>query len=325
MPMAPAPFYDSSAGTGFFGPPRGAAWWVETSDQVRLRVGLWPAKGEARGTVLIFPGRTEYIEKYGQTAQELTRRGFAVLVIDWRGQGLSDRLLPDRQIGHVARFTDFQKDIAAMLRVTRELDLPRPFHLLGHSMGGAIGLRAVMEGLMVQSCAFTGPMWGIYTPHILGPIAWATATIGPMLGLGAWLPPNTSLDHYVLKQAFDGNLLTHDPEMYAMMQDQLKAQADLGLGGPSLVWLREALNECKTLAARASPDMPCLTFLGTKEAIVDRDAVRARMQVWPRGEIDEVQGAHHEVLMERPEIRAHVFDRLEALFGGKPDTAAATG
>jgi len=325
MPLEPAPYYDSSAGIGFSGPPGGAAWWVETSDQVRVRVGLWPAQGEARGTVLLFPGRTEYIEKYGRTAAELTRRGFAVLAIDWRGQGLADRLLDDRRVGHVALFTDYQKDIAAMLRAARELDIPRPFHLLGHSMGGAIGLRAVMEGLAVQTCAFTGPMWGIYMPHILGPIGWATATIGPMLGLGTWLPPNTSLDYYVLNQAFEGNILTHDAEMFAMMQDQLKAQIDLGLGGPSLIWLREALTECKSLASRTSPDMPCLTFLGAEEAIVDRVAVRARMQAWPRGEIDEVQGAHHEVLMEGPEIRARVFDRLEALFSGKPEASAATG
>ena len=295
----------------------------DTSDEVRLRVGLWPAIGEARGTVLMFPGRTEYIEKYGMTAQELTRRGFAVLVIDWRGQGLSDRLLDDTRIGHVVQFTDYQKDIAAMLRVARELDIPRPFHLVAHSMGGAIGLRAVMEGLAVQSCAFTGPMWGIYMPHILRPIGWATATIGPMLGLGTWLPPNTSHEFYVLNQEFEGNVLTHDPEVFAMMRDQLVAHIELGLGGPSLIWLREALNECKSLARRAPPDMPCLTFLGAKEAIVDRVAVRARMLGWPRGSIDEVSGAHHEVLMEGPAIRAHVFDRLEALFNGKQEATAA--
>jgi len=324
MDLDPAPFFDDAANSAFCGPPGGAAWWVETSDDIRVRVGLWPATSEARGTVLLFPGRTEYIEKYGATAAELAKRGFATLAIDWRGQGLSDRLLDDRRVGHVVRFSDYQKDIAAMLRAARMLDLPRPFNLLGHSMGGAIGLRAVMEGLAVQACAFTGPMWGIYMRPILRPIGWATAFVGPMLGFGTRLTPNSSHEYYVLNQEFDGNTLTHDRDMYRMMQDQLKAHSELGLGGPSLIWLREALGECRTLAGRASPDVPCITFLGSDEAIVDRVAVRARMQTWPRGTLDQVVGAHHEVLMETPEIRARVFDRVEALFNGKHEAFAAT-
>jgi len=314
MPLAPAPFFDDVAG----GPPGGTAWWVETSDDLRIRVGLWPATtNEVRGTVLLFPGRTEYIEKYGDTATELTKRGFAVLAIDWRGQGLADRLLDDARIGHVVHFPDYQKDISALLRAARELDLPRPFNLLAHSMGGAIGLRAVMEGLTVQACAFTGPMWGIYMSPLMRPIGWATAFLGPKLGFGTHLPPQTSLDFYVLSETFDKNVLTHDPDMYRMMQDQLNAHMELGLGGPSLIWLRESLSECKTLAGRASPDVPCITFLGSDEAIVDREAIRNRMKIWPRGVLDEVENAHHEVLMETSDIRAHVFDRLEALFSGK--------
>jgi lysophospholipase len=268
---------------------------------------------------LLFPGRTEYIEKYGDTARELAKRGFATLAIDWRGQGLADRLLDEPRIGHVAEFSDFQKDIAAMLRAARALDLPRPFNLLAHSMGGAIGLRAVMEGLAVQACAFTGPMWGILMPPIMRPIGWAMAHVGPTIGLGGHLIPNTTLDYYVLTQEFDGNLLTHDPDMYRMMQDQLKAHMELGLGGPSLTWLRESLGECKTLRDRAPPDVPCVTFLGTDEAIVDSQAIRNRMRDWPRGTLEVVQGAHHEVLMETPAIRGPVFDRLEALFTGKHD------
>lgn len=316
MALTPAPFFDDVAG----GPPGGAAWWMSTSDDVRVRVGLWPAAGgEARGTVLLFPGRTEYIEKYGDTARELAKRGFATLAIDWRGQGLADRLLKEPRIGHVAEFSDFQKDIAAMLRAARTLDLPRPFNLLAHSMGGAIGLRAVMEGLAVQACAFTGPMWGLAMPPIMRPIGWAMAHIGPALGFGGHLIPNTTLDYYVLTQEFEGNLLTHDPDMYRMMQDQLKAHMELGLGGPSLTWLRESLNECKALADRAPPDVPCVAFLGTDEAIVDPGAIRKRMRDWPCGTLEVVENAHHEVLMETPDIRAMVFDRLEALFTGKHD------
>lgn len=318
MPLSPAPFYEDMAG----GPPGGAAHWVTTSDDVRVRVGHWPAIGAAKGTVLMFPGRTEYIEKYGQTAEELAARGFAMLAIDWRGQGLADRLLDDKRIGHVAQFRDYQKDIAAALRAARELDLPRPWHLLAHSMGGCIGLRAVMEGLPVQSCAFTGPMWGIYMSPAVKPFGWSAAFAGTAFGQGNRLMLSTRPDNYVTYQPFDDNTLTTDPAMYKMMQDQLSQYPALGLGGPSLRWMREALSETTHLANRPSPDLPCVTFLGTNERIVDRDAVRARMAKWPRGLLDEVDTAEHEVLMETVAIRQRVFDRMERLFQGGDNRAA---
>ncbi|MEM6727697.1 MAG: alpha/beta hydrolase, partial [Pseudomonadota bacterium] len=106
------------------GPPGGQAFWLTTSDGVRIRLAVWP-EGE-KGTVLIFPGRTEYAEKYGRAAAEYAARGFATISIDWRGQGIAERLLPDSRIGHVIRFRDYQQDVAAVMEAVAALDLPRP-------------------------------------------------------------------------------------------------------------------------------------------------------------------------------------------------------
>ena len=108
--MHAAPLFDDVAQ----GPEGGTAWWISASDGVRLRVGLWnrDAKG---GTVLLFPGRTEYIEKYGRAAAHFADCGYATLVLDWRGQGLSDRLTTDAMAGHVHEFADYQRDVAAMV------------------------------------------------------------------------------------------------------------------------------------------------------------------------------------------------------------------
>jgi lysophospholipase len=310
MTRLEAPLFDDMIGV----PKGGRAYWLRASDGVRIRVAIWRPDGTARGTVLMFPGRTEYIEKYGMLAETFAERGFATLIIDWRGQGLSDRLLDDVRLGHVDVFSDYHRDIAAAMRLARDVDLPRPFHMIGHSMGGGIGLRAVMEGLAVQSCVFTGPMWGIYMSPALKPFGWALSHVAPMVGMGSRLPPTTRYESYVLAQEFDGNSLTTDPEMYRLMQDQMKAHPELGIGGPTLVWLRESLMECRALSRRASPDIPCITFLGAGESIVDCDAVRSRMDRWPRGQLEVIDGARHEVLMETPEIRGHVFDRIEHLF-----------
>ncbi|MEX3314875.1 alpha/beta fold hydrolase [Sulfitobacter sp. PS-8MA] len=311
MQLDPAPLFTDIAP----GPEGGRAYWAETSDGKRIRLGHWPLEN-ARGTVLLFPGRTEYIEKYGLCAADLAQRGLGTLAIDWRGQGLADRMLPDRRIGHVDAFGDYQKDVAAMLRAARSLNLPRPYFLLAHSMGGCIGLRAVMEGLPVQAAAFTGPMWGIYVAPQLRAVAWSMAQLMPQIGQGHRLPPGTRIEPYPIITPFEDNLLTTDQQMYDMMRDQLAAHPELSLGGPSFVWLREALAETKHLAGRAAPNMPCVTFLGSNERIVATPRVHQRMADWKGGRLEIVEGGEHEVLLEVPELRKPIFDGLKKLFLG---------
>ncbi|WP_425044074.1 alpha/beta hydrolase [Primorskyibacter sp. S87] len=311
MGYQPAPLLLTEAGT----PPRGTAVWAETSDSVRIRVGLWPSDSAAKGTVLILPGRTEYIEKYADAISAMLSGGYAVAVIDWRGQGLARRLLDDKRLGHVNRFTDYQLDLEAAIAAVDSHDLPAPYHLIGHSMGGCIGLRAAMDRADIATAAFTGPMWGIAMSPLLKPLGHVAAYGGTALGLGHTLAPSSSIKPYVLEQPFDDNTLTTDQPMYQMMRAHLQAHPELALGGPTLHWLREALDEMKALAERPSPDLPCLCYVGNNERIVDIPAIRDRMGRWPGGTLHELAGKEHEVLMEDPEQRRIIYDQLLDLFG----------
>ena len=290
-------------------PLDGAAYWTHAADGVRIRLGVF-APDAPKGTVLLFPGRTEYVEKYAPAAGDLAARGYASLVVDWRGQGLADRLLEDARIGHVDIFADYQLDVAATLDAARALKLPEPYYLLAHSMGGCIGLRSLYDGLDVAAAAFTGPMWGIrISPH-LRPVAWALGRVMPALGQGHRLPPGTILDSYVLTAPFEDNLLTSDFDMYDMMRKQVNAHPELALGGPSFVWLREALDETLALARMPAPSVPCETFLGTNERIVHIGRIESRMESWQNGTLHLMQGGEHEVLMEGATTRADIFDTI---------------
>lgn len=309
MDWPAAPFFSAVA----HGPETGAAYWGRSTDGLRLRVAAWPCEG-ARGTVLIFTGRTEYVEKYGQAAAALAARGFAACSIDWRGQGLSDRLALDPMVGHVKAFADYQNDVSVLLDAARALALPEPYFLLAHSMGGAIGLRALMNGLPVRSACFTAPMWGIGMALHLRPAAWMLGNLMPTLGRGEQLPPGTRLENYILTEGFENNMLTTDAAQFEIMRQQLLQHPELVLGGPSFIWLREALAETRKLARRPSPNLPCLTYLGTNERIVDIRAAHRRMAAWPQGRLELVEGGEHEVLMESAERTAPLFDGMAALF-----------
>jgi lysophospholipase len=309
MQLEPAPYYSDVA----YGPGGGAAYWLKSSGTVRLRVGCWPLAG-AKGTVLIFPGRTEYIEKYGQIAKGFADRGLAAVAIDWRGQGLSDRLLDDPLIGHVEHFPDYQKDVDALLRAARALKLPRPYFLLAHSMGGAIGLRAAMEGLPVKAAAFSGPMWAISLPVHLRAFAWGMAHLMPIIGQGHRLPPGTKLENHILADGYEDNLLTRDARQFEIMHEQLTRHPDLILGGPSFIWLREALLETHHLVERPAPNIPCLTYLGSEESIVDAGEIHRRMARWNNGTLEVIDQGRHEILMEDPKLVSRVLDEIVALF-----------
>ncbi len=306
--MTEAPFHADLAE----GPPGGRAVWLRTSDGVRIRAGLW--RGGDKGTVVLMPGRTEYIEKYGRAAADLVARGWSVISVDWRGQGLADRALADPMVGHVQHFDQFQHDLDALLACARAEGMPGPLMLMAHSMGGCIGLRALYRDLGFRAAAFSAPMWGILIAAWLRPVAEIISTLAGPFGQAHRYAPGTGAKTYVAEAAFEGNVLTTDRAMWEYMKAQVAARPELALGGPSIGWLRAALTECAALTLLPAPNLPAICALGTAEKVVDSGPVHLRMAGWAKGALDLYPGAEHEVIMEKPSDRARFFDRASALF-----------
>jgi lysophospholipase len=285
--------------------------WL-TAGAARIRVAWW--KTGTKGTVLLLPGRTECIEKYGRAVAELGARGYSVITLDWRGQGLADRALSDRMTGHIGDFAEYQEDLDALLAEAGRAELPKPFFLMAHSMGGCIGLRGLMRGLPVKAAAFSAPMWGISMAAWLRPVATLVAAVARPLGFANRYAPTTGAFAYLLKQPFEGNVLTTDREMWGYMRRQVQEVPDLALGGPSVAWLGQALRECAALAALPAPKVPAICGLGTAEKVVDVPPVHLRMASWSNGQLDLYPGAEHEIMMEGPAVRNRFFDRAASLF-----------
>ena len=132
--------------------------------------------------MVLSPGRTEHIEKYVEVIGELVQRGYSVVVHDWRGQGLSARMLPDRLKGHAAGYEAFVADHRAMLDAFEDR-LPHPRIALSHSMGGCLTLMAVARGEnRFDGMILSAPMLGILTrgqPYFVARgLAWLMTRIG---------------------------------------------------------------------------------------------------------------------------------------------------
>lgn len=315
--MEEAPFHPEVAE----GPGNVRAYWIVADDNVRLRVAHWASGEPSKGTVFLFQGRTENIEKYGRTVASLNKFGYSAFAIDWRGQGLSDRLTEDRMTGHVVQFSDYQKDVAAMFQAAETLDLPKPWYLMGHSLGACVGLRAITKGTPFLACAFTAPLWDINLPALQRLGAWPLSWSAQAIGKGHVYAPGTRGESYVLSTAFEDNRLTHDPDMYQYYISVSESLPDQQIGGPSMGWLFQALRETRALSKLRSPDLPCITFCGAEDQIVAIPAIQDRMERWPRGKLELVKNGRHDVLCEIPDIRENVFNEINELFERAGDTA----
>lgn len=264
--------------------------------------------------MLLLPGRTEYVEKYGRVVADLAAAGWGAVVVDWRGQGLSDRALADPLKGHIGSFAQFQTDLDSVLAFAAEVS-PSPMPWLAHSMGGCIALRGLMRGLTPPAVAFSSPMLGLAQPAPLLTATRVLAGVAGPLGLDTGYAPTTGPRFGIPSMSEVLNNLTTDPEQFRRMKAQITEDPRLSLGGPTLRWMGAALAEVAALAALPSPRVPALFGLGGDESIVSAQAIRERVARWPGAELAQYPGARHELLMERADVRDDFTARVLALFG----------
>jgi lysophospholipase len=268
-----------------------------------LRAMIWPIGW--RGTVLLLHGRREFCEKHFETVADLQDRGFAVATLDWRGQGLSERLLLDRQRGHIVDFDTYVNDLTYFFGHVRE-HLPKPYRLLAHSMGGHIALRFLADRLPeVAGAVVVAPMTGIVLKPLPQGLAKAIVAAACRLGLsGAYAPgqgPYTEAD-----RRKEADILTSDEDR---MQDEILAcrnNPDLALGGVTYGWLNAAFQSIRRLHRPGYVERiaaPVLAVLGGADQVVVNDDTRRLMTRLVRGRIVEIPGARHEILKEADPFR----------------------
>ena len=113
--------------------------WLTMADGQPIFVRDWPL-AQARGAVLIVHGLSEHGGRYAELAQWLNARGYAVRSYDQRGHGRT----PGRR-GALRHADDLLEDLTAIHRDYAHA-LGRVPLVLGHSMGGVVVTRIVLDG-----------------------------------------------------------------------------------------------------------------------------------------------------------------------------------
>lgn len=260
---------------------------------------------------MLFTGRTEFLEKASLPAAELASRGFCVASVDWRGQGLSDRLLDEPRKGHIDTFESYHRDIDALLSHPSVAGRGRPRLLLAHSMGGAISIGAMLRGrLEVDAAVLSAPMLAIRMSGAARAVVGLLGGFARVTGrLDGWLPNPNPGRPYVF-EGFEDNVLTSDREVFDWMAGALRRNPALQLGTPTMGWMSAAAAEGRWIGSHGTLGCPALVLLGSEEEVVDPDAVRKGAKRLG-GELVEIEGGRHELLIEAARYRSEAWAAID--------------
>lgn len=300
--------------------PQGAELFIhEARDGAKLRCAFFPIEN-ARGAIILQAGWSEFIEKYFETVRDLQARGYAVAMMDWRAQGLSDRE-NDATRKWPGYFHTIRDDLYEFTQKV-EARFPGPLFLLTHSMGG-------MPALMLLATAFDrfekavlcAPMTRLFAPAMNG-----------LVRVAAYLTCNAGMAHTAVNSGsddsmrFEGNMFSTDRARHTMFKDLQKAEPRAALSAPTYGWVREALAASREIhQAGYFDDLKTAILIvtaGDEQRIdaSDHPEIASRHKLIAH---TTIPGALHEIMMERDELRDQFFETTFNFFQKTAPTPAS--
>jgi lysophospholipase len=303
-------------------PKKATGGFFTTRDGKKIRYAHFAATGRpTKGTVVILPGRNECIEKYFETIRDLSGRGLNSALIDWRGQGDSDRLIRDRQRGYVKRFSDYANDLEQFFEEIVLPDCHGPYYMLAHSAGALIALLAAPSMVnRVRRMVLIAPFLALPGQRVSMKTVHRLTTLLCLLGLGrlyaAWGPRPKG------GTPFELNKLTSDPARYRRNMLLYEAWPQLALGGPTIKWLRAASKAAETVRRpefMAAINIPTLVIAAGADQVVSTRAVEEYARRLRVGALLTIDGAAHEILQEADLYREQFLAAFDAFIPGSDD------
>ncbi|MBW2200659.1 MAG: alpha/beta hydrolase [Deltaproteobacteria bacterium] len=289
--------------------------FMTTQDKISIRYGVWPCGiGAARGRVLILNGRTEFMEKYDETITDLNRRGFDVYSFDWRGQGLSTRLLSDRHKGYIRTYDDYLKDLELFVGQIVKPKTRSHLIVLAHSMGAHIALRFLHDHPEVfDQAVLVSPMIDILPSPIVRPIARFVTRRKIKGGLDSAYVFNSG-GYNSREMSFKGNRFTSDPVRFMDQKKEIEKNPDLALGGLTYGWLEatfESIDILKKSGYAGQIKIPVLIVSAGSDKVIAVKAQKNICSAMANCQYIVISNARHEILKETDSIRSNFWDAFD--------------
>lgn len=152
---------------------------LTTPDGLQLHTQCWQPLAAPEGIVLAVHGYAEHCGRLAEVAQACVAQQAAVYTYDQRGYGRSGG-----RRAYVDTFDDYLDDLALVLTRARAAHPDRPLFLFGHSMGGLVVLKYVLDrtpdvnGLLLSAPALeVNPDLAPFLRRIAQQLAWLCPTL----------------------------------------------------------------------------------------------------------------------------------------------------
>jgi lysophospholipase len=300
------PFFESGV-TGSFEGRKG----------ITLRYRKWELPDE-KGAIVFLPGRGDPFEVFAESFHDFVQAGYSVYALDERGQGSSDRILSDPQLGYVDKFKYYARDARAFLEQVVNARPHANRFLMAHSMGGAIAAYYLTE----RPGDFTGavlvaPMlkintkpYGYKEAHLIaaGLIAAGKSkhfapNRGPFDPNEQFVPENEMSTSRVRWQGYHDVFVNHP---------------SLQVGGATVHWVWESFEANKKVHDRVlKVSTPVLILTAEQDQIVDNDEqVFFCTHVKNCVQAPVYAGSRHNILGERDSVREDAIARILSFLAG---------
>jgi len=281
--------------------------YFTSSDNLLIRYGIWACGSKTKkGSVILLGGRKEFMEKHEETIAELNQRYLDVYSLDWRGQGMSTRMLADRHKGFVNDFKDYGDDLGYFIHKVVRPGAVSPLIILAHSMGGHIALRFIHDHpRVVDKAVLTSPMIDINVPYIPGWMIRSISRLAVENGLGHVYSVG-SKGYSASRNRFEGNRLTSDPVRFMDEQRAIELNPDLALGGVTYGWLAAAFDSIDILLSNGYAEKilsPVLIISAGRDRIVSETAQKSICSRMNKCRFVSISESYHEILKERDAVR----------------------
>ncbi len=283
-------------------------------DEVEIHYAQFIQTLSTSATIVVVPGRCESYLKYQELALNLFQQGFNIFIIDHRGQGLSERLLPNSDKGYVTRFQDYVDDLQYFIENIVNQQCPDKPYLLAHSMGGTIATRFMQDSpYAIKAAVISSPMLGFYSAWLPNSIAKTLVTIKLKLNNVVSRTPWYFIGQKGYSPAkFADNKLTHSTQRYFDFVSLYKNNKSIQLGGVTTHWLAQGIAAQKEIFTKIpSLQTPILLLQAGSDTVVCQQAQndfcqklhRLKPQSCPNGLPSKIDHAYHELFFETDNYR----------------------
>ncbi len=292
------------------------SYFVNMDDGIRIRVCHWLQKKEKNaGTIFLQQGHNEFIEKYYETIQEFIDRGYSVICFDWRGQGMSERMITDINKSFITDFKRHDRDLEKILEEIINPFFPKPLIGMGHSMGGCLMLSAFHNHqTKFDFGVLSAPMLGFKNEKFLRTASSIMNFFKKDTDYLIGSKPNMGIE-----TPFEENDLTTDQERYKRTQMLVRMMPSIRLWGVTNSFAKAVNKRFKSVREKNWAEQINLKILiinSLNDRVVYSKKISEMSKRLKKSITIEFDNCEHEILMEKDEHRERFWQEFDNFVKG---------